>query len=85
MTFFGLDIGTFTFFTFSFLAGLYIASRAFADKETLFYRTACAALGVIYMAVTALAFMQLDGVKSHFGLSGELADTPGEASGRTSK
>lgn len=67
MTFFGINSGTFVFFLFSFLAGLYITTRIFSVKETLFYRLACAISGIAYMVVTALAFVQLEGVKGHFG------------------
>ncbi len=62
MEVFGYDIGTFTFFAFSFLAALFIFLSAIfgCKEETNMHRWVRGALGFAYLFVTFVAFVQLE-------------------------
>ena len=68
MDIFGYDIGTFTFFTFSFLAALFIFISAIfgCKEETSKHRWVRGVLGFAYLSVTYIAFMQLEGTHSPY-------------------
>lgn len=68
MTVWGLDIGTFSFFVFSFAVGLFVALQAAfgCREETRTHRIVRGLLGAAYVVVTVVAFMQLEGVESPY-------------------
>ena len=68
MEVFGYDIGTFTFFAFSFLAALFIFLSAIfgCKEETKMHRWVRGALGFAYLFVAYAAFIQLEGVDSPY-------------------
>ena len=68
MEVFGYDIGTFTFFAFSFLAALFIFLSAIfgCKEETNMHRWVRGALGFAYLFVAYAAFIQLEGVDSPY-------------------
>ena len=68
MDVFGYDIGTFTFFAFSFLAALFIFMSAIfgCKEETQMHRWVRGLLGFAYLLMTSLAFMQLEGAHSPY-------------------
>ena len=68
MDVFGYDIGTFTFFTFSFLAALFIFMSAIfgCKEETQMHRWVRGVLGFAYLLMTSIAFMQLEGAHSPY-------------------
>ena len=59
----GYDIGTFTFFTFSFIAALIIFLPAIfgCKEETTMHRWVRGFLGLAYLAVAIVAFVELTG------------------------
>ena len=65
---FGYDIGTFTFFVFSFLAAFFIfASAIFGCKEeTTKHRWVRGVLGFAYLFATYIAFTQLEIAQSPY-------------------
>ena len=65
---FGYDIGTFTFFAFSFLAAFLIFTSAIfgCKEETRKHRWVRGILGFAYLLVTYIAFMQLEGTDSPY-------------------
>lgn len=65
---FAYDIGTFTFFAFSFLAALFIFTSAIfgCKEETQKHRWVRGVLGFAYLFMTCIAFMQLEGVHSPY-------------------
>ena len=65
---FGYDIGTFTFFAFSFLAAIFIAASAIfgCKEETKMHRWTRGVLGFAYLWVTYVAFVQLEGAYSPY-------------------
>ena len=67
-TVFDVEIGTLAFFTFSFVAGVFIVLQAvfWAAKETMVHRVVQGVVGMVYAMITVLAFMQLEGVKSPY-------------------
>ncbi len=68
MEVFGYDIGTFTFFAFSFLAALFIFLSAIfgCKEETNRHRWVRGALGFAYLFVTSAAFIQLEGADAQY-------------------
>ena len=68
ITVFGYEIGMFSFFVFSILAGVVIALQAaFGCKdETTKHRVVRGLAGVAYTVVAIAAFMQLRGVESPY-------------------
>ena len=68
ITVFGYEIGMFSFFVFSILAGVVIALQAaFGCKdETVNHRIVRGLAGVAYTAVAIVAFTQLEGVESPY-------------------
>ncbi len=62
MEVFGYDIGTFTFFAFSFLAALFIFLSAIfgCKEETNMHRWVRGVLGFAYLFVTFVAVVQLE-------------------------
>ena len=68
-----LEIGTLSFFAFSFLAGVVILLQAIlgSKKETMRHRIIKATVGAAYAVITVLAFMQLEGVKSPYVDAGQ--------------
>lgn len=65
MEVFGYDIGTFTFFAFSFLAAFLIFTSAIfgCKEETKMHRWVRGILGFAYLWATYIAFMQLGDVQ----------------------
>ncbi|MBC6414395.1 MAG: hypothetical protein GDA45_05890 [Chromatiales bacterium] len=65
---FGYDIGTFTFFAFSFLAAIFIAASAIfgCKEETTVHRWTRGILGFAYLFVTYVAFVQLEVADSFY-------------------
>lgn len=69
MEIFGLDMGTFAFCAFSFIAGAYVLVLGLRSKsETKLFKGACVVLGGVYMAITVSTFAQLKGVQKYFGV-----------------
>jgi len=68
ITVFGYQIGMFSFFVFSILAGVVVAAQAIfgCKEETVQHRTVRAAIGVIYTAIAVAAFMQLESIESPY-------------------
>ena len=68
-----LEIGTLSFFAFSFLAGIFIMLQAIlgSKKETTRRRVIQTIVGLTYATITVLAFMQLEGVKSPYVDTGQ--------------
>ena len=68
ITVFGYEIGTFSFFVFSILAGVVIALQAaFGCKdETTMHRVVRGLAGVAYTTIAIIAFTQLKGVESPY-------------------
>ena len=68
MEVFGYDIGTFTFFAFSFLAALFIFLSAIfgCKEETNMHRWVRGALGFAYLFVAYVAFVQLEGADAQY-------------------
>ena len=65
---FGYNIGTFTFFAFSFLAATFIVASAIfgCKEETTKHRWTRGILGSAYLFVSWMAFMQLEGANSPY-------------------
>ena len=59
---FGIDIGTLSFFVFSFIAGVFIFLQVIfgCKKETNLHRVIRGAIGLAYAIVTVYAFMNLN-------------------------
>ncbi len=74
MTLFDIGVGTLAFFTFSFIAGVFIALQAIfgSKKDTMRYRAVKGVVGAAYAVITVLAFLQLEGVKSPYVDIGEV-------------
>ena len=62
---FGIDIGTLSFFVFSFAAGAFIFLQVIfaCKKETATHRIIRGAVGLAYAIITVSAFMNLNAVK----------------------
>ena len=63
---FGIDIGTLSFFIFSFLVGVIATLQAIfgCSKETKQHRIVRGAIGIAYACITVAAFMKLDMVNA---------------------
>ena len=62
---FGIDIGTLSFFVFSFIAGVFIFLQVIfgCKKETRTHRIIRGAIGIAYAALTVSAFMNLNAMQ----------------------
>lgn len=62
---FGIDIGTLSFFVFSFIAGVFIFLQVIfgCKKESNVHRIVRGAIGLAYAAVTVFAFMNLNAMQ----------------------
>ena len=70
---FGIDIGTLSFFVFSFVAGVFIFLQVIfgCKKETNIHRVVRGAIGLAYAIVTVFAFMNLNVMQDKLAAPGE--------------